>query len=156
MFIFFLIHIKPLIAYADYYKVNVTRKSSNIYKVTGKEIYIFTKYCYEYVYYSDAILDMHGYTGSIIFLEENQKCDVTGVYGPVELPSGTYEIKVTYRSDNWYEVFGTDIMLKISLCLKLSILEEAILKVYPGNSAKIIFNDGSEYLVDGIFVRLLL
>ena len=40
------------------YRINVKRESSNLYKVTGQEIYIKTKYCYEYAYSQDAILEV--------------------------------------------------------------------------------------------------
>lgn len=54
------------------YRVNVTRESNDMYKVTGQDIYIKTKYCYEYVYYQDAILEITssgGYSiGQIHFL----------------------------------------------------------------------------------------
>lgn len=42
------------------YKVTVTRKGDNLYKIDGTEYYIETTLCYEYGYYMDAIL--HVYT----------------------------------------------------------------------------------------------
>lgn len=53
------------------YVVNVTRKGSNFYKVDDKNIYIQTKYCYEYSYSQEVVLKVessYGYTkGKIIF-----------------------------------------------------------------------------------------
>ncbi len=53
------------------YKVNVTRKATNLYKVEGTKYYIQTKYCYEYSYSGEAILtvgNQYGYTkGKLIF-----------------------------------------------------------------------------------------
>ena len=53
------------------YVVNVTRKSSNLYKVDNKNIYIETKYCSEYSYNQEVVLNVessYGYTkGKIIF-----------------------------------------------------------------------------------------
>ena len=53
------------------YVVKVTRKGSNLYKVDDKNIYIVTKYCYEYSYSQEVILKVessYGYTkGKIIF-----------------------------------------------------------------------------------------
>jgi hypothetical protein len=65
----------------DYYKAQVTRKSQDFYEVVGQGIYIKTRYCYEYVYYSDAILKIdspYGYNvGEIIFVEDGGgKCDI--------------------------------------------------------------------------------
>jgi hypothetical protein len=66
---------------ADYYKVEVTRKAQDFYEIVGKNIYVKTRYCYEYVYFSDAILKIdspYGYNvGEIIFVGDGgQKCDV--------------------------------------------------------------------------------
>jgi hypothetical protein len=65
----------------DYYKTQVTRKSQDFYEVVGQGMYIKTRYCYEYVYYSDVILKVdspYGYTvGEIIFVNDGGgKCDI--------------------------------------------------------------------------------
>lgn len=53
------------------YEVRVTRKGSNMYRVDNDDIYILTRYCYEYSYSEEAILvvkGQYGYDkGSIIF-----------------------------------------------------------------------------------------
>jgi hypothetical protein len=55
------------------YKLSVTRKASNLYKVDGQDIYIETRYCYEYATGDDIILIVesnYGYVkGEIIFLD---------------------------------------------------------------------------------------
>ena len=66
---------------ADYYKVNVTRKSQDLYEVNYQGIYIKTRYCYEYVYGSEAIVKIdspYGYSvGEIIFVGNGgSKCDI--------------------------------------------------------------------------------
>ena len=45
------------------YKVNVTRESDDLYQVTGQNIYIKTRYCYKYIYYQDAILEVESPSG---------------------------------------------------------------------------------------------
>ena len=53
------------------FKIEVTRKGNNIYKVEGTDYYIETRYCYEYATYDEAILKVennYGYDkGTIIF-----------------------------------------------------------------------------------------
>jgi hypothetical protein len=66
---------------SDYYKVDVTRKGQDLYAVDGQGIYIKTRYCYEYVYSTEAILKIDspsGYTvGEIIFVGNGgSKCDI--------------------------------------------------------------------------------
>src|SRR5687768_2706737 len=54
------------------YKVSVTRKATNLYKVDGTKIYIETSYCYEYSYMVDAILDItgnYGYKKGTLYLK---------------------------------------------------------------------------------------
>jgi hypothetical protein len=55
----------------DTYKVRLTRKVSNLYKVEQSDLYIETKYCYEYATYEEVILKVtssYGYTkGTLIF-----------------------------------------------------------------------------------------
>lgn len=66
---------------SDIYKVEVTRKSQDLYEVVGQNIYIKTRYCYEYVYFEEVILElenMRGYNiGELIFINSGgNKCDV--------------------------------------------------------------------------------
>lgn len=66
---------------SEYYKVDVTRKSQDLYEVMGQGIYVVTRFCYEYVYSSDAIIKIDapaGYTvGQIIFVGSGgNKCDI--------------------------------------------------------------------------------
>jgi len=55
------------------YSVYIKRIDSNLYEVIGKNIYIMTKYCFEYTYGDDAILKItssYGYTiGTLIFIK---------------------------------------------------------------------------------------
>jgi hypothetical protein len=64
-------------ATADTYRVNVTRKAQDFYEETQTRIIIKTRYCYEYVYYEDAILEWDGRTGRLVFIESGGgECDV--------------------------------------------------------------------------------
>ena len=60
-------------------QVNVTRIDDDLYK-TMEEIYIKTKYCYEYVYYEYAILkyDDYSYDNELIF--EHGSCEVEKIF----------------------------------------------------------------------------
>lgn len=55
------------------YSVSITRKEKDIYKVDGKNIYIETKFSYEYATGDDAVLVVesnYGYSkGKLIFLD---------------------------------------------------------------------------------------
>lgn len=45
------------------YKISVTRRGSNLYEVAGYGIYIVTRYCYEYGYGEEAILECTSNSG---------------------------------------------------------------------------------------------
>ncbi|MBK7344263.1 MAG: hypothetical protein IPJ06_14930 [Saprospiraceae bacterium] len=52
------------------YKVEISRKGSNIYKLEGTKYYIETRYCYEYATYEDAILKVisnYGYQKGTLY-----------------------------------------------------------------------------------------
>lgn len=61
----------PMTVDAGKYVVNITRKGANLYKIDGKNIFIKTKYCYEYSYSKEVAISVessYGYTkGKIIF-----------------------------------------------------------------------------------------
>ena len=76
----------PSSASAETYEISVTRKDSNLYKVDGQEIYIKTRYCYEYAYSQRAILIIDspgGFNiGKILFVASSgsgNQCDVEKV-----------------------------------------------------------------------------
>ena len=54
------------------YEVELSRIDSNFYQICGTNLYIETKYCYEYATRDDAILNItsnYGYTrGEVVFL----------------------------------------------------------------------------------------
>ncbi|MFP9530425.1 hypothetical protein [Pectobacterium brasiliense] len=51
----------PGYVHADTWEINVTRKDSNIYQITGRDVFVNTKYCYVYAYSEDAYLRVDGY-----------------------------------------------------------------------------------------------
>jgi len=147
--------ILALPARAGTYDLTVTRKDSNLYRVNGKSIIIKTKYCYEYVYSSDAILRTSGRSGKLIFLEEDSSCDVQAVFGAMSLASGKYSITVSREDDNWYRVMGTEAYIQTSLCLSLALGEEALLRVSAGGLGKLHFLDDDDSCdVEAIFQPL--
>lgn len=53
------------------YKIEITRKGNNIYKLEGTNYYVETSYCFEFTNYDDAVLILESnygfYKGKIIF-----------------------------------------------------------------------------------------
>lgn len=66
-------------AFAEFYKVEITRIDSNLYK-TNEGLYIETQYCYEYATREEAILsyDQYSYDNKLIF-KNGQSCEVKRV-----------------------------------------------------------------------------
>lgn len=139
------------------YDLSVTRKGSNLYKVDGKDIYIHTRYCYEYVYYEDSLLRMSGTTGKIVFIDEGSSCDVKAVYGDSGTSPGKYKVSVSREDDDWYEVVGTDTYIKTSACLSLSLGDDAILNLSgPGYGSLYFIDDDEDCMVEGVYSKLRL
>ena len=62
-------------AKAETYKVSLTRKDQDFYQVSFGKIFVRTKYCYEYAYGEDAIIDTE--KREVIFLGSRPtKCDL--------------------------------------------------------------------------------
>lgn len=53
--------------------VNITRKDADLYKIDGTDLYIKTKYCYEYCYSEEVILVVYTTSrysyGKVIFID---------------------------------------------------------------------------------------
>lgn len=66
--------------WAEFYRVEVTRRDSNLYQVHNTPYYIVTRYCYEYVYYESAILRYEPYSwdNKLIF-DSGSDCEVERV-----------------------------------------------------------------------------
>ena len=45
------------------YTVNITRIESNVYKIEGTDLYIVTKFCYEYCYSEEVLLIIENWGG---------------------------------------------------------------------------------------------
>lgn len=71
----------PALASAEYYKVNVKRVEQDLYKTTSGDLYIQTRYCYEYTYGDDAVLkyEDYSYDNKLIF-DSGTSCDVVNVF----------------------------------------------------------------------------
>lgn len=140
---------------ADNYEVSVTRKGRNLYKVDGKNIFIHTRYCYEYVYSESSFLKMRGYSGEIIFTDSGGKCDVKAVYGPSDQKLGKYSVTINRDDDDWYEIWGQGIYIKTSGCLSLALGEDAILSISAGGYGTVYIGD-DKCIVEGIYTKMRL
>jgi hypothetical protein len=140
-------------ALGDNYEVNVTRKASNLYKVTGKDVFIVTRYCYEYVYSEDAILRVSGFSSKLVFLDAGESCDVKSVYGPSSIKPGRYSVTVSRQDDNWFVLIGLNTFVRTTMCLSLALADDAVLIVSaPGVGRLLLIDEDDECRVEGIYV----
>jgi hypothetical protein len=143
-------------ALAGTYELAVTRKGSNVYRVVGKDIIVQTRYCYVYAYSEDAILKSDGRGGTLIFVDSRDSCDVKAVYGRTTTKPGRYSVTVSREGDDWYELFGTSMYIRTESCLNLALGTEAFLSLTEGGSGRLIFDDGANCQVEGIYSKLKL
>lgn len=130
-------------ASADTYQANVRRVSSNVYQLNGRGLYALTRYCYEYSYGDDVILDWDGYSGKIVWINSNSQCDLKKLLGQASLATGVYKITVSQYADDIYEVEGQDTYILTDACLSLALGSDAYLD-WDGVSGKLIFAEGSD------------
>ena len=150
-----MILIFPLMLGADNYEVSVTRKGSNQYKIDGRNIYIHTRFCYEYAYSERAFLKMSGYSGEMIFLESDEECPVKAVYGSIDQEPGEYVVTISREDDDWYEILGKGIYIKTSGCISLAIGEKAVLSIIGGGYGTLHVG-GNQCMVEGLYSKIRL
>ena len=120
-----LISVVPLLAVtptaeAGLYRVSVTRVAQDIYQDTMSRAVVTTRYCYEYVYFRDGILDFEpgAYAGRLYFGEQSSSCEVAGVAQP--------NASLTRVRDNLYRDELSGRFVRTSLCLALALGEESL------------------------------
>jgi len=141
-------------SWAGDYSLSVTRKGQNSYKVDSKQVYVHTKYCYEYVYYDDAVLRMDGRKGTIVF-SDGEDCQVDGVFELLDQNPGNYDVNISHEEDDWYEVYAQDLFIKTSGCLSLALGEDAILKLSDGQNGTL-YTESGTCIVEGVFSQMRL
>jgi hypothetical protein len=137
---------------ADRYKVNLTRKDRNLYKVDGTAFWVQTRYCYEYGYGEEAALN----ADEVVFLDDGEKCDVRRVLKESAVTAGNYQVSLTREDDNLYSTLdGT--FVQTSMCLSLALGEDSILRMNGYGGGTVIFlDDGDKCDIEAVFSKVRL
>ena len=117
--------------------VSVTRKASNLYKVDGRPIWIQTRYCYVYAYSDDVVLTRND---QLVFLDDDDECDVKQVFSEFTPRSGNYNVKVSYEDSDLYSTLD-GIFLRTFGCFELGFNKEAVLRVDGVGTGTMVFVD---------------
>lgn len=131
------------------YQVSVTRKDQNLYKVDNQPFWVKTRYCYEYVYYEDAVLSSY----SIVFLDSGSKCDVEGVLEETRINAGNYEVSVSREDGDLYTTLD-GFTFKTTYCFEFVFAYDAIYRSsgYGGGSLHFL-NSGKKCEVEQVFKK---
>ncbi len=79
LFVVALVLVAHSVSAADYYRVSLTRAGQDLYRDTTSGVIVKTRYCYEYVWYDDAVLQfdsLYGYNIGKVVFSNGQTCDV--------------------------------------------------------------------------------
>ena len=135
---------------ADRYRVNLTRKDRNLYKIDGTAFLVQTQYCFVFGYGEEAVLTRY----EVIFLQDGDKCDVRRVLKETTVSAGTYEVRLTREDDNLYSTLdGT--FVRTSLCLNLALGEDSVLRMNGFGGGTVIFlDDGDKCDVEAIYSQV--
>ena len=145
----------PSISSAENYNANVSRRGSNLYEVTGSNILIKTRLCLNLAIYSDAIITTEPYGGEIIFLDDKDRCDIESFFGPANYQTGTYKIYISHSGDNFFEVQGTNLLIKTLPCYYYVYGIDAILKVNNPSSAQLLIPSyNANCFVEKIYTKI--
>ncbi len=141
---------------ASEYRVSVSREDSELYRIVGQDFLIKTWGCFQFAFAEDALLRMNGRTGTLVFLDQGAKCQVSAVYGKTTVPAGTYAVTLTRESQNWYSVLGMEMHIKTLACYEYWFAEDLTLKVDSDGSAILYEKNGSYEFVDSFYGPLSL
>jgi hypothetical protein len=108
----------PQPANAATYTVSVTRVSQDAYRDTMSGLVILTRYCYEYVYSQDAVLDYARGSGGNLYFDGSSSCEVAGVRKS--------NARLSRVNNDLYKDELSGGYLRTSLCLELALGEEAL------------------------------
>lgn len=132
------------------YYVTVSREDSNIYDVISQDIFIFTKFCYEFVYYDNAIL----YGDETIKFSNGNTCSVDGVYENSYLSNGSYSVTVTREKQDWYSVLGYNGYIKTAYCYEYQYYDNATLSIDTLGTGTLTFSNKSTCDVAGYYTKM--
>jgi hypothetical protein len=155
-FVAIMIPLSVVPAKAETYKIDLTRKERNLYKVSGKEIYLRTKYCYSYAHSATSIFESYGRGGTITFLDDDDECDVKYVLGGLTPDHGDYRVTINRDDDDLYEIPGTDTFIRTSGCYSYAMYEEASMTLLQFGIGTLNLADGSSCTIEGMYKKLRL
>ena len=146
------------------YNVSATRIGSNFYSIAGSNIIIQTKFCFEFVTSTNAVLVMTGFAGSFdgkITFASGTSCDVAGAYEPQLLSANSYSATLSYEDQSFYsDPLRTSIIRASNSCFVIRYFDSATLNLtYAGgiaylsgfNIGTIVFADRSTCGLIGIY-----
>lgn len=133
------------------YQIVVSREDSNLYDVIGEDVFIFTKFCYEFVFYENALL--YG-TQSIFFLDQGTSCDVDAVYGRFTPFAGNYSMTLSREAGDWYVDQLTGEAIQTQFCFQFVFWDNAILSLNALGGGTVYFGNGNSCTVLGVYSPL--
>jgi hypothetical protein len=150
----FLLMLMPLavIAMAQELEVNVVRYGSDLYEISGQDLFIQTDGCYEGSERADIFLKLDDSGDRIQFKKSGNSCDIGMVYGRSQLDPGDYKFSVSRADEGWYEIDGQDGAFKTTGCY--SLVENVDVRVFMqdgGHGTLAILTENEECRIDGVY-----
>lgn len=119
-------------AAAANYEVNLTRSGEDLYKISGRDIVLKTRYCYSYSFEEPSILSVSNGYVMAYFNDTATECRVDSAYTSSDLTPSLYSLTVTNDGNNWYKDEVKNVYIKTSMCLSLAVAEDAVLMLREG------------------------
>lgn len=119
-------------AWAEYYRVSLTRRGQNLYQEYSTRQHLITRYCYEYVYGDNAVLAYEqGSLWNMVIFSSGTTCPVEGIYRA--------NANLTRVADDLYQDSSAGRYVKTFTCYEYAYGQDAIVL-----QDRVIFTTGEE------------
>lgn len=141
-----------LFAAAANYEVSLTRDGDNLYKLSGRDLVLKTRYCYSYAFEEPSILSVGGGRSTVYFRDTETECSISAIYESSDLAPALYPLTITNEGSDWYEDEFRNVYIKTSMCLSLSISEDAVLALKEG-AFSYLFTESGRCRVEKVYSK---
>lgn len=130
-------------------------EGKNLFRVIDRDLFVQTKVCTPPATKGAPLLIYDEAGPDFVAWPNGQRCPVRAMLGRIDMPRDRFSVNLSKRANEWYEVFGLNLYLRTSLCVRMVIGEEAMLNVLAKDDIRLQFSDGQMCAVKGVYGRLV-
>ena len=133
---------------------SVEKAGFNLYRISGKNIFIRTEGCEDAPARGVVDVRKDGAARRLTFRDSGASCAVRDFLAPVEVQWNQYSVLLTRdQTSNWYRVTDSDLYLKTVGCINRAMTEPALLDLNRSGTGWVVFADGRRCGIEHAFRR---